>query len=121
MKSTHPYGAQGEDQAAVFLETQGLRIVEKRFLTHHREIDLIARDGDDWVFVEVKARRRAHGISALDAITPAKQKRLVQAALMYMKQNRLIDQSMRFDVVAVESGRIEWIKSAFVPADYYTY
>jgi len=115
------YGKESEAEAAVYLAARGLEIVERRFWTRWGEIDLIARDGEDWVFVEVKARHKKHSITALDAITPAKQRKLTMAALMYMKQRNLQDQNMRFDVVVLEAGAINWIRDAFEPSSRYTF
>lgn len=114
-------GRQGEDQASVYLQNQGLRIVEKHFQTRWGEIDLIARHKDDWVFVEVKTRTRAARPSALDAITPAKRKRLINAALMYMKKRRLEGENMRFDVISIEADHIEWIPGAYEGSSEYTF
>lgn len=121
MTQAQTYGKESEEEAAQFLRSKGLCVVEKRFLTKWGEIDLIAQDREDWVFVEVKARHRQHDISGLDAITPAKQKKLTMAALMYMKQHQLEGEAMRFDVVSLEAGRIEWLKSAFEPSSRYTF
>lgn len=123
MKPTHPVGARGEADAERYLSARGLTMVERRYRTPLGEIDLIARDRDAWIFIEVKTRpaRRPGSPSGLDAITPAKQKRLVRSALIFMKQRRLHNAAMRFDVVAIEGDRIEWIPNAFEPTSFYTY
>jgi len=114
-------GRHGEEQAAVYLQNQGLRVVEKHVQTRWGEIDLICEDKGDWVFVEVKTRTRATQPSALDAITPAKRKRLINAALMYMKKHRLEGENMRFDVVSIEADHIEWIPGAYEGSSRYTF
>jgi putative endonuclease len=121
VNSTRQLGERGEKRAAEYLQGQGLRIVEKHFQTRWGEIDLICRHKKDWVFVEVKTRSRAAQPSALDAITPAKCKRLVNAALMYMKKRRLEGENMRFDVVSLEADAIEWIPGAFEASSDYTF
>jgi putative endonuclease len=109
-------GDRGEREAARYLRRHGLRIVLRGYRTPRGEIDLIARDGDTLVFVEVKTRRQ--GVPA-EAVTPAKQLRLTLAALQFLTEHRLLDQRVRFDVVAIvwpEGGRgpvIEHIRNAF--------
>ncbi len=112
-------GLSGEDQAAAYLEKQGLAVIERHFQTRWGEIDLICRHRDNWIFVEVKARTRAARPSALDAVNTTKRKKLVNAALMYMKKHRLEGENMRFDVISIEAGRIEWLPAAYdVPSRY---
>lgn len=65
------------------------------------ELDLVARDGDCVVFVEVKTRRSAAAGHPVEAITPAKQKKLTQLALAFLKRHQLFESSARFDVVTV--------------------
>jgi putative endonuclease len=91
-------GGRGERLAARHLRRRGMRIITRGYRTPHGEIDLIARDGDTLVFVEVKTRR--HGQPA-EAVTPEKQRRLTLAALRFLKQHRLLDVPCRFDVVAI--------------------
>ncbi len=93
-----------------------MRIIARNYRTAQGEVDLIARDGDTIVFVEVKARRRGE---PAEAVTPEKQRRLTLAALHFLKRHRLLEYAGRFDVVAVvwpESGRapgIEHFRDAF--------
>ena len=86
------------------------------YRTRLGEIDLIARDGDTLVFVEVKARRQ--GVPA-EAVTPEKQRRITLAALHFLRKHGLLDVRSRFDIVAIvwpdERGepQIEHIRNAF--------
>lgn len=64
----------------------------------HGEVDLIARDGNVLVFIEVKTRRRGE---PAEAVTPEKQRRLTLTALHFSKKHRLLEQASRFDVVAI--------------------
>jgi putative endonuclease len=91
-------GDRGERAAARFLRSQGMRVLHRGYRTAHGEIDLIARDGDTLVFVEVKARRRGQ---PAEAVTLEKQRRLTLAALHFLKRYGLLEQRTRFDVVAV--------------------
>jgi putative endonuclease len=93
-----------------------MRIITRNYRTAQGEVDLIARDGDVLVFVEVKARRRG---DPAEAVTAEKQRRLTLAALHFLRRHRLLECACRFDVVAVvwpESGRaplVEHFRDAF--------
>jgi putative endonuclease len=109
-------GDRGEREASRFLRSKGFRILQRGYRTARGEIDLIARDGDTLVFVEVKSRRA--GVPA-EAVTLEKQRRLTLAALAFLKKYRLLEQRCRFDVVAIvwPDGRhapaIDHIANAF--------
>jgi putative endonuclease len=109
-------GSRGEREAALLLRREGLRILHRSYRTDHGELDLVAREGDVTVFVEVKARR--HGDPA-EAVTLEKQRRLTLAALHYLKRHGLLEARSRFDVVAIvwpddaSPPRIEHIRDAF--------
>jgi len=92
---------------------QGYRIVARNFRCRHGEIDLIAEEAHDLVFVEVKTRRGvAYGLPE-EAITPRKQQKLVQVAMYYLALYDCSERSWRIDVVAVQlsaHGRFEEIR-----------
>lgn len=106
-------GRTGERLAAEELTRQGYRIIERNFRCQHGEIDLIAEDADDLVFVEVKTRRgNAYGLPE-DAVTLRKQQKLVQVATYYLDLHECSERSWRIDVVAVQlssNGRFEEIR-----------
>ena len=117
--STQALGHWGEEEAAHYLEQHGLRLIDRHYRQKWGEIDLICRHEDTWVFVEVKTRLYQYPISAVHAITPRKRQRLARAAMSYMKWKHLEGASMRFDLVLIEAGRIEWIPDAFdLPCPY---
>jgi putative endonuclease len=93
-------GSRGERLAASYLRRRGLRILARNFSTPRGEIDLIARDRDTLVFVEVKTRRQGTPAEAVDL---EKQRRLTLAALSFLKLHRLLNRNVpcRFDVVAI--------------------
>jgi putative endonuclease len=109
-------GEQGEREAARWLRRQGLRILVRGYRTPRGEIDLIARDGDTVVFIEVKTRREGE---PAEAVTPEKQRRLALAARQFLKRHRLLEGRSRFDVVALvwpdtrDTPTIEHIRHAF--------
>lgn len=108
-------GPAAEKLAAEFLQGNGLRLVESNFRCRFGEVDLILRDGDTIVFVEVRLRSNAAFGGAAASITPAKQEKVVRAAQWYL-QKTLSQAACRFDAVLLESldaGQIEWIKNAF--------
>jgi len=111
-------GHSGEDLAARHLQQSGYDILNRNYRTRLGEVDIIARDGDTLVFVEVKVRRNSNFGSAKAAVTAAKQRRLSMVALQYLKSpaGRRFT-GARFDVVAVDlqgdETRIELVRSAF--------
>ena len=114
----HNLGLWGEDQAALFLENQGLKIVERGFRCRFGEIDIIAQNSEVLVFCEVKTRRRDSFTVPQEAVSWSKQRRLIKTAGWYLNQ-RFWDGELRFDVIAIlaPEGReplIEWIPDAFV-------
>lgn len=110
-------GKSGEDLAVAELERLGYAVLARRYRTRHGEIDIVARDGDTVVFVEVKARLTAEFGAAAEAVTPGKQARLAAMAVDYRARHRLADRPCRFDVVAVDGSgadsRITVYRSAF--------
>jgi len=110
-------GKIGEDLARQRLKDLGYRIIKVNYTCALGEIDLIARDGDVLVFVEIKTRKKKSLGLAKEAVTTKKQVKLSKVALAYMKHNNLWGSKARFDVVAVgvSEGKkeIEIIKDAF--------
>ena len=104
--------AQGRDwerAALLHLTRQGLTSVEENFRCKGGEIDLVMRDGATLVFVEVRQRAdTAHG-GAAASITPAKIRRLVRAAQIYLLRFP-VTPPCRFDVVAIDGSRVEWLQ-----------
>jgi putative endonuclease len=110
-------GKLGEDFACAELSRRGYSILARRYRTKYGEIDIVARDGSTIVIVEVKTRDgRAFGEGA-EAVTFAKQRRMLRMGTDYLLRRKLADQPCRFDVVDVniEGGvpRIEVYRNAF--------
>ncbi|MEW6659408.1 MAG: YraN family protein [Thermodesulfobacteriota bacterium] len=110
-------GDAGEDLAAAALKKQGYKILERNYTTPLGEIDLIARHGGEVVFIEVKTRKSLRFGEPQDAVSPPKQARLRRLADYYLKQKRLGEVPVRFDVVAITMAagdpRVELIQNAF--------
>ena len=113
-------GIRGEDLACRELRRRGYAILARRHRTRHGEIDIVAKDGDVLVFVEVKARATAHFGGPLAAVTRAKQRKLTLMALDYLARARVFGVACRFDVVAVSmregKPRVELVRDAFQTA-----
>ena len=100
-KNKRDRGTEAETLAANFLEERGMRIIERNFRFERGEIDIIAEDGDELVFVEVKARRSNAFGEPEDAVTPEKEEQIKKVAEGYLFERQIEDRPCRFDVVAV--------------------
>ena len=96
------FGKSGEDRAAGELERLGYAILARRYRTKHGEIDIVARDGDTTVFVEVKARATAEFGTCGGGCDTDKQRQVVSMAWDYVVRNDLTESRCRFDVVAID-------------------
>lgn len=103
--------------AARYLKKQGYKIIERNYRTRSGEIDIIAREGETLVFVEVKARASDRFGSAKAAVTPRKQRQVAKVALGYLKMTDQSHVKARFDVVTVtrreDRHEIHLIRNAF--------
>jgi putative endonuclease len=110
-------GKSGEDLACRELERRGYVILARRYRIRGGELDVIARDGETIVFVEVKTRVGRMFGEAAEAVTSLKQLRLTRLAEEYVMRHRLADCPCRFDVVSIhgEAGAqvVEVIQNAF--------
>jgi putative endonuclease len=113
-------GSHYELQAAQWLQARGLQIVDRNYHCKLGEIDLVCRDGQILVFVEVRYRKHPGYASAAASVTPAKQRKIIRTAQLYLQRHRELGALVcRFDVVAIaptpDSGEdgIQWLQSAF--------
>ncbi|SMB95397.1 putative endonuclease [Thermanaeromonas toyohensis ToBE] len=112
-------GWQGEEVAATFLKEQGYHLRERNFRCPLGEIDIVAEEGGEIVFIEVRTRSSSAFGLPQESIDFRKQNRLRRLASFYLKQRKLHGQPCRFDVVAVllngqgRVARIELIRGAF--------
>jgi len=107
-------GAAAEALAAEFLEAKGLTIVARNYRCRGGEIDLIARDGETLIFVEVRLRSDSAFGGAAESITATKRRRLRFAAAHYLGRQSQMSREppCRFDAIllaALDPGRIEWL------------
>ena len=110
-------GKEGEKIAAAYLKKNGYRIIEINFRCPIGEIDIVAKEKDDLVFVEVKTRKSMELGYPEQAVGIRKQKKMSQLALWYLQKRKVADTNARFDVVAVtiipENNEVKLIKNAF--------
>jgi len=106
-------GQDGEKQAAEFLKRQGYKILDLNFRTKYGEIDIVARDGDVLVFVEVKTRSSQQFGLPEEAVGYHKLQHLQKAAAYYRAVRTGLPEGERVDVIAIETntGRVEQIKN----------
>ncbi len=110
-------GRSSEDEAVLFLRRNGFRVLERNYRCRLGEVDIVARDGDYVVFVEVRSSRTGSFVHPKYSIGPRKMRTIGKVALNYLKEKGLLDHRSRFDVVTVvkegEAASVEWMKSAF--------
>lgn len=107
-----------ERLAARYLQQQGLKLITGNYRTKAGELDLVMKDRQTLVFVEVRYRRYQQWASAEESVTITKQMKIRKAASQYLLQHRLTDKiDCRFDVVAINGTltppRVNWIQNAF--------
>jgi len=115
-------GRAAEQLAQRFLQQQGLRKVTSNYHCRHGEIDLILRDDEGLVFVEVRYRSQSGHGSGLDSIDHYKQQRLLQAARHFLARHpRWLNRPCRFDVISIDGAldmsALQWIRNAIVQDD----
>lgn len=111
--SSKSVGDEKERLARSYLERQGLRLITSNYRCRRGEIDLVMRDGDQLVFVEVRYRASNRFGTPAETVGPRKQHRLAAAAGHYL-QHQTMSMPCRFDVLAIGAGdRIDWIRDAF--------
>ena len=111
-------GKSGEDLGVETLERAGYAILDRRYRTRHGEIDIVARDGETIVFVEVRRRSGAACGSAAESVTPAKRRKVIRMAVDYLARADLWEKCpVRFDVVAIDDDpgapRVTHYRAAF--------
>jgi putative endonuclease len=115
--STTNIGQHAEKEAWQFLATQGFELLEKNFSCRAGEIDLIVRDTETLVFVEVRFRQNSSYGSGAETVTSAKRRRIIRTAEYYLLGNPdTSNLDFRFDVISIGSS-VDWIENAFTLND----
>ena len=103
MNSRATLGRRGEEIAAEHLRSRGYQIIERNVRSRYGEIDLVARDGDCLVFVEVRSIRST-ALTPEESITARKQSRMARLGMAYLQAHGVEDASWRADVIAITFG-----------------
>lgn len=118
MYNNQDFGKIGEDLAVTYLVDKGYRILERNWRSGHKEIDIIALDGDTLVAIEVKTRKSNTFGEPDIAVGVMKQKMLIWAAEAYVRHKNL-DVEIRFDIISIvitdTDKHLEHIEDAFIP------
>jgi len=119
IQTTRDKGSDAEEASCMYLTKQGLKLIQKNYHCRHGEIDLIMRQDDTLVFIEVRYRKNNNYGGALESVTPAKKKK-VQATVLHYIQSNAIKGDVRIDVMGMapqseetSSYNFNWIKNAF--------
>jgi len=117
---TRYVGQCAEKQALEYLLQQGLCLVVQNFQCRLGEIDLIMRDKNTLVFIEVRQRKRCGYGGGIDSVTSTKQRKIIKVAQHYLQKKQLVDKlPCRFDVIGIDIGpqqekeEVLWIRNAF--------
>ena len=113
--STFTTGREGEEQAAQFLESRGLKVIRRNYRSKRGEIDLVALDGQTIVFVEVKAWSVFAFEDLEKSITVQKQRRIIETAKFFLSEHREYNRmAVRFDVVFIGPEEVRHLAEAFM-------
>lgn len=116
MKQTYQTGLNGEQTAEKWLcENMGMKCLERRFRNKAGEIDLIMYDRGTVVFVEVKTRLTSDPGCGIMAVNRAKQRKLTNAARLYLLNTGKMNSACRFDIIEICQGKILHVPNAFQP------
>ena len=112
--NTRKIGKEKEESASRYLSNHGYEILEQNFYTRYGEIDLIGKNGSYLVFIEVKYRSSLKNGVPEAAVTPAKQRKIINAAMYYLYKKKLSTETpIRFDVLSIYKEEYRLIKNAF--------
>ena len=114
--TTRQTGRVAEEKALAYLQGKGLKLVTRNYNCRLGEIDLIMRDKDYLVFIEVRSRTNTNYGGGLASITYTKKQKIIRATTYYLMNNRVYDQfPLRFDVISLDgvNSSIVWLKDAF--------
>lgn len=111
MKSTKEIGDGGEDLAVDYLVGQGYKIIKRNYRTRYGEIDIIALEGDNLSFIEVKKKSGEGFGSPGEMITPRKISKIRRTAESFINENNLSNLVWRIDAVLIDGERVELIRN----------
>ena len=114
-------GRDGEKIAVEYLRKQKYKIICENYCSKLGQIDIIARDKDTIVFVEVKYRTSDWFGFPQESIVKKKQNQIAKSALCYIKKKKIAHNNLRFDVVSICGNTVNLIKNAFLLDEKYIY
>ena len=107
-------GEEKEGIAKQYLETKGLIVLKMNYRCRQGEIDIVARENECLIFAEVKYRSTTRCGRAAEAVTVQKQRKICRVSDVYRYQHRIPEeQTIRYDVVAIDGENIHWYQNAF--------
>ena len=107
-------GSGAEARALEYLQGQGLRLLARNWRCKLGELDLVMQDGDTVAVIEVRSRSRTDYGAAAETVDHRKQAKLVRATRLWLaRRPELAEQPLRFDVVTLDAGALEWRREAF--------
>ena len=106
-------GKTAEIKAAKYLESMGVNILERNYQNRFGEIDIIAREGNVLLFIEVKYRKDESFGYPLESVGYFKQQKIRKLARYYLNEKHYFMHSIRFDCIGIMGEKIDWIKGAF--------
>ena len=109
----HELGKNGEDIATNYLQSIGYLIIERNYTAKQGEIDIIAKQKDCIVFVEVKTRETLEYGRPSEAVGERKQNKIRKVAMLYLQRNKLFDVPCRFDCIEIVGDKINHLQDAF--------
>lgn len=116
LKNTHILGKEGEDIACNFLKNKGYKIIEKNFRSKFGEIDIIAKDGNTLVFIEVKSKEGIKFGSPQEAVNRKKLEKIKKCINYFLHIKHLENSSIRLEVVAIQTDNYQVKKIELINA-----
>jgi len=113
------YGNEGEQAACAYLQKKGWKILDRNVRRGRGEIDIIARKKKTIAFIEVKRRSSLIYGRPAEAVNSEKQRRITQAAALYVQELGLENEKLRFDIIEILPGEIRHIEGAFDATDLF--
>ena len=107
-------GDRAEQRACDYLQARGLELIIQNYRAVSSEIDLIMRDKNYIVFIEVRSRASNFYGSAIESINKNKQRKILKASLFFLQERNWLNKvNCRFDVIGINHDHLEWIQDAF--------
>jgi putative endonuclease len=121
--NTRAKGNHGEQLALDYLIKQGLKLIEQNINSRYGEIDIVMRDGAEWIFVGVRFRQSQEIGGGLESVNSNKQGKLINTAEHYIQTHHITHfEACRFDIIEISGDinnpKINWIKDAFQANQY---